>query len=278
VQFRQDAIHAIELSRTKNRTLTTKPLMLGDINEFNSGVYKMQKVAVSKKLDVIAGLRVDYFRNRYKDKRLKQVLQAHEVLASPKLNFNLRLNKNVRLYWYNGRGFHSNDTRAAVQKDGRRVLPPAYGTDLGGVFKIGRKLVLQSALRYLWMQQEFVYVGDEGAVEPSGKTRRMGIDVSVRYGVLKNLFADVDLSLARPRALTLPKSESYLPLAPQFTSVGGLTYRKAMGWNGSLRYRYMADRPANESNSTVAKGYFIKDAAVNYTTRNWECGLSVQTC
>ena len=64
--------------------------------------------------------------------------------------------------------------------------------------------------------------------------------------------------------------------APNFTSVGGLTYRKTTGWNGSLRYRLMNDRPANEDNSIVAKGYFLLDAVINYTQPKYEIGLSVE--
>ena len=90
------------------------------------------------------------------------------------------------------------------------------------------------------------------------------------------MYADADLSLANPAAIGVPKAESYLPLAPRFTSVGGLTYRKEKGLNGSLRYRYMADRPANETNSVIAKGYFVTDAAFNYTTKQWEAGVAVQ--
>jgi len=144
------------------------------------------------------------------------------------------------------------------------------------VFKVGKKLVLQSAIWYLWLDQEFVYVGDEGVVEPGGKTQRLGFDLSTRYQVLKNLFADMDISLANPRAQGVPKSQSYLPLAPRFTSVGGLTYRKEKGWNGSLRYRFMDNRPANEDYSVIAKGYFVIDAAINYTQKKWEACLSVQ--
>ena len=136
--------------------------------------------------------------------------------------------------------------------------------------------MLQSALWHLLLDQEFIYVGDEGVVEPGGQTRRVGIDVSARYEVIKNLFADVDISLANPRALDVPKSDSYLPLAPRFSSVGGFTYRKEYGWNGSLRYRFMDNRPANEDNSTIAKGYFIIDAAINYSKKRWEAGLSIQ--
>ncbi len=119
-------------------------------------------------------------------------------------------------------------------------------------------------------------VGDEGVVEPGGQTRRMGFDLSARCEVLKNLYADADVSVANPRAIGVDKADSYLPLAPRFSSVGGLTYRKAEGLNGSLPYRYMTDRPANEDNSVIAKGYFVTDAAINYTKKGWEAGIAIQ--
>ncbi|WP_121356753.1 TonB-dependent receptor [Flavisolibacter nicotianae] len=276
VQLRYGDINNIELTRTKDRVVNTAEIMRGDIHELNAGAYWSQRFSLSKKLDVTGGLRADYFTNQYNDKLTAQVLSTNSAIVSPKLNVNYKLNDKVQLYLYNGRGFHSNDTRVAVRQDGKKVLPPAYGTDLGGIFKVGRNLVLQSALWYLWLDQEFIYVGDEGVVEPGGKTRRYGFDFSARYEVLNNLYADADISLANPRALEVDKANSYLPLAPRFTSVGGLTYRKELGWNGSLRYRYMADRPANEDNSVIAKGYFVTDAAINYTKRNWEAGIAIQ--
>lgn len=276
VQVRYDVIDNIELTRTKDRTINTAAIMLGNVNEMNAGAYYSQRFSFSKKLDITGALRADYFANRYDNKLTSQTLSANSIILSPKLNFNYRVNDKIQLYLYNGRGFHSNDTRVAVQQNGKKVLPPAYGTDLGGVFKVGKKLVLQSALWYLWLDQEFVYVGDEGVVEAGGQTRRIGFDFSARYEVAKNLFADMDISLANPRALGVAKADSYLPLAPRFTSVGGLTYRKEKGWNGSLRYRFMDNRPANEDNSVVAKGYFVVDAAINYSKKNWEAGLSIQ--
>lgn len=276
IQFRYDDINNIELTRVKDRKTNTAELMLGDINEMNVGAYWSQRFAVSNKTDITGALRADYFTNRYFDKLAFAASATHAAFVSPKLNFNYRLNDKVQLYLYNGRGFHSNDTRVAVAQNGKKVLPPTYGTDLGGVFKAGKKLVLQSAVWYLWLSQEFVYVGDEAVVEAGGKTSRYGFDLSVRYELTKNLYADADISLANPRAIGVSKTESYLPLAPRFTSVGGLTYRKATGWNGSLRYRYMANRPANETNTVIAKGYFVTDAAINYAAKKWEAGIAIQ--
>jgi TonB-dependent Receptor Plug Domain len=275
-QVRYDAINDLELTRTKDRNINTLPIMFGNVREINVATYLSQKITASKKLDITAGIRADYFKNKYDDKINNQQLSSQTLLFSPKLNFNYTLNNKVQLYWYNGRGFHSNDTRVAVQQKGKKVVPPGWGSDVGGIFKIGKKLVLQSALWYLQLDQEFVYVGDEGVVEASGRSKRIGLDASLRYEVAKNLFADVDLSFANPRAIDVPKAESYLPLAPRFTSVGGLTYRKEQGINGSLRYRYMANRPANEDYSVTANGYFIVDAAINYSKKKWEAGISIQ--
>ncbi len=276
IQVRYDAVSDVELTRTKDKTTNLTRLKFGDVNELNLGAYTSQKIAVSEKLDITAALRYDYFNNYYNDKLNNLANSTNSTILSPKLNFNYKCNDRVQLYLYNGRGYHSNDTRVAVAQNGKKVLPPAYGTDLGGVFKLGKKLIIQSALWYLWLDQEFVYVGDEGVVEAGGQTRRFGIDLSARYEIGKNLYADLDISLANPRALDVDRSESNLPLAPKFTSIGGLTYRKQSGWNGSVRYRYMADRPANETNSVVAVGYFIVDGAINYSTGKWELGLSIQ--
>jgi hypothetical protein len=277
IQVRFDQVNNIELSRTKDKTLTTDPIQLGNIRELNTSAYASQQVFINDALDITGGIRLDYFANRYNDiLHGNTTASSGSFIASPKLNINYRLNRKVQFYWYNGQGFHSNDTRVAVAQNGRDVVTPAWGSDLGGIFKIGNKVVVQSALWYLWLKQEFVYVGDEGVVEPGGRTRRIGMDLSLRYEFLKNFYLDADVSLADPRALDVPETENRLPLAPTFTSTGGITYRKGQGFNGSLRYRFMGNRPANEDNSVVAKGYFITDAAINYTRKRFEVGIAIQ--
>lgn len=276
IQLRYDDINDLELSRTKDRSITTEQLKSGDVDEINLGAFWSQKISLNQNFDITPSIRFDEFENQYNDKLLQQKLKSNSTIFSPKLRMNYRINENVQLYSYFGKGFHSNDTRVAVLENGKKVLPPALGTDFGGIFKIGKKLILQSAVWYLWLDQEFVYVGDEAVVEEGGKTERMGIDITARYEIYKNWFADFNLSLAKPRSLGVSSDENLIPLAPKLVSTGGITYRKESGFNGSLRYRLMGDRPANEDNSVVAKGYFVWDGTVNYTSKNWELGISVQ--
>ena len=276
VQVRYDDINDLELSHTKDRTEILERLKYGDVNEANLGAFWSQKFSFFNGLSITPGLRYDYFSNQYNDFLDGNLYKSDSHFVSPKLNFNYNLNKNIELYTYLGKGFHSNDTRVAVLQNGKKVLPPAWGADFGGVFKLGKKLILQSSIWYLWLDQEFVYVGDEAVIEEGGKTERFGFDLSARYEIVKNLFADINVNFANPRALGVEKSENKIPLAPKFVSTGGITYKKGNGFNGNLSYRWMGDRPANEDKSVVAKGYFVADARINYSTSKWDVGLLVQ--
>ncbi|NBB22168.1 TonB-dependent receptor [Runella sp. CRIBMP] len=278
VQYRQDFTKNSELSHTKNRIETLNRIQFGNIDELNASVYADELVQVSSRFTINAGLRLDFFRNQYEDLLSAPLTtkQASAAILSPKLNFYYTFNNRFQLYLNTGRGFHSNDTRVVVPQGGREILPPAYGSDLGAIFKPFPKLLINAAAWYLWLQQEFVYVGDAGVVEPGGRTRRQGIDLSVRYQITDHLYADIDVNTTKPRAIGELEGQNYLPLAPVFTTMGGLSVQNNAGFSGSLRYRYIGNRPANEDNSIVAKGYFVTDMQANYSRKNYTLGLSVQ--
>jgi outer membrane receptor protein involved in Fe transport len=277
IMARYDQTHNSELSRTKNKTEITGPLKLGDIKELNTGLFIQETIRWNKHFSLNAGARIDWFNVSYKDKLQNNTLsKANAGIVSPKLNLYYHFNDNVELYLTSGKGFHSNDTRVVVQTDGRQILPGAYGSDLGVLWKPVPNLLLNAALWYLYLDQEFVYVGDEAVVEPSGKSRREGIDLSVRYQPVRWLFIDADANYCKGRAIDESKGADYLPLAPVFTSTGGIAYRGRHGWGASLRYRYMANRPANEDNSVVAKGYFINDMVINYSKSRFEASVTIQ--
>jgi outer membrane receptor protein involved in Fe transport len=276
VQYRQDFTKNTELSRTLNRTTVLNPIKLGDITETNWGIYLDENIPLSPHWNLNLGIRYDYFKNQYLDRLDNNAKRTATTGAFfPKLNVYYTPNSSFQFYLNAGRGFHSNDTRVVVPQGGKEILPAAYGSDLGVIWKPTPRLLINSALWYLWLAQEFVYVGDAGVVEPSGKTRRMGIDISARYQLTPQLFADFDANLTNPRAIGAPKGENYLPLAPIFTSIGGLSLYNKTGFNGSLRYRYMANRPANEDYSLTAKGYFVTDLQVNYSKKRYNVGLSI---
>ncbi len=277
ISFRFDKTRDSELSRTKNRAELIEPLKLGDIQELNSGIWINETLQWNEKLSINAGIRMDHFNAGYQDKLFNNILnKASGVIVSPKLNFYYQLNKKTQLFLTTGKGFHSNDSRVVVQNAGKEIAPAAYGADLGIMLKPVSNLLVQSAVWVLRSEQEFIYVGDEGIIEPSGRSGRAGIDISMRYQPVKWLFIDADANYSRGRAIDEKKGSDYLPLAPVFTSIGGISYKSSKGLNAGLRYRYMSDRPANADYSLVAKGYLVTDGMISYTRKKVEVGLSVQ--
>ena len=277
VGLRNDRSRDNELSRTLNRRETLENIQLGDINETNLFAFAEAEFDFAR-WTVQPGLRFDQFEFQYTDQLSTEYSNQAETegMVSPKLNIIYNASRLVQAYLKTGIGFHANDTRGVVARNGRQILPAAYGTDLGLIWKPRPRLLVNGALWYLDLEQEFVYVGDAGIVEPSGRSRRLGVDLGLRYQLTDWLFLDGDVNYAYARSIDEPEGADRIPLAPNFTTTGGLSVLHPNGWYGGLRYRYVADRPANEDNSIVAEGYFVTDANVGYAWRTFDIGLRVE--
>ncbi|MBW8684901.1 TonB-dependent receptor [Chitinophaga rhizophila] len=272
--MRNDDVNNIELSHTANRKITLEQLKLGDINETNLYAYVSADYKLGKWL-INPAVRVDHFKFDYVDK-LSTVYgtQAQsKSIVSPKLNFLYNPSNKIQYFLKLGRGFHSNDTRVIVSQSGHSTLPAAHGADLGMIWKPISRLVVNTALWYLHLQQEFVYVGDAGIVEPSGKTSRQGIDVGARYQLGKWIFINGDFTYTHGRATEAPKNENRIPLAPVVTATGGISLHHPSGIHAGVNTRYLGNRPANEDNSIVAKGYCVTDANVSYQYKQFTIGV-----
>ena len=275
--FRIDETKNTELSHTLNRYTTLERLKLGNINQSNIFSYLNAEFEFDK-LKINPSVRLDYFKFEYEDKLLPVFkTQAEDKFkVSPKLNFIYTFNSSFQMYFKSGLGFHSNDTRVVVAQTGKKILPTALGFDFGTMVKPAKNLIVNAALWFLDLQQEFVYVGDAGVVEPSGSSKRMGVELGLRYQLNQYLFFDTDLNYTYARSIDEPKGQDYIPLAPDFTSTGGLNFSKYKGFSGGIRYRNLKSRPANEDNSIIAKGYFITDATINYQYKKLNFGLTAE--
>lgn len=214
-------------------------------------------------------------------------------LPSPKVNLVLGPWYNTDVYANFGYGYHSNDARAVVLT-GTDGLVPALGYELGSRTRQFDRLDVATAIWVLDLQSELVFSGDGGGVDadpvtdpdgepvagnffPGPPSRRWGIDFETRYQFTDWLFADYDLSFADPRF----KNGDAIPLAPTLLMNGGLTADFAsfsnylQGFAAALRFRYLADRPANEERTFTAQGFALLDLLLRYRWRNVEASLSL---
>lgn len=277
VGLRYDYSQNNELSHTINRKTTLDTWNLGDINETNIFSYIDFNVKAGR-WSINPSLRFDQINFSYNDHLQVNYLTQTETksIISPKLNILYNYSPDLQFYLKSGKGFHSNDTRVVIVQKAENILPAAYGTDLGVIWKPAAKLLVNTALWYMYMEQEFVYVGDEAVVEPRGETQRTGIDFSLRHQPLKWLFWDIDINYAFARFINEPEGENYIPLAPSLTILGGINAILTNGIYSGLRVRYIDSRPANEDNSIIAIGYSIVDFNAGYQWQNFDLGLSIQ--
>src|SRR5207237_2009568 len=118
------------------------------------------------------------------------------------------------------------------------------------------RLALGASLWRLDLSSELVWSGDAGGTEPSGPTRRQGIDLEGRYQILPWLFADLDVSLAKAQFRQDFGNGQAVALAPPRIITGGLTVRHPSGISASLRVRHIGPRPGSQldANSPLDPG------------------------
>jgi hypothetical protein len=231
------------------------------------------------------------------------------AILSPNLSLVVSPARSLDIYLNGGTGFHSNDSRDVILSQkvnqiirsgqsagltpgeieqqlmdknldpdhaGITVLPRATGAELGIRAGSGSNVLLSLAGWYLYLEEELVFVGDEGSTEISGETRRLGLDAEVRFQLAKWIWADLDLNLSDGRYLHEPEGADYIPLAPRISSQGGLNFQHPSGIEGAIRYRFVGDRPANEDNSVVASGYFIGNIILAYRLNGFRIFTQVE--
>lgn len=277
IGLRNDKSTDNELSHTKNRQETLVPIQLGDVFETNLFTY-VNTTITKGRWSFIPAIRVDNFKYNYYDK-LKSSYEtqaASKNIISPKLSVLYNATEDIQWFLKGGKGFHSNDTRVIVSQKGNQILPAAYSADLGFIWKPIDNVIISSAAWYLYLEQEFVYVGDAGIVEPSGRTNRKGVDLSIRHQPFAWFFWDADATYTYARSIDEPENANYIPLAPDFTLSLGANLKLKNGLYSGLRMRHIDDRPANEDNTIVAQGYTVFDYNIGFEKNSYNFGITIQ--
>jgi hypothetical protein len=187
----------------------------------------------------------------------------------------------VDLYLNYGSGFHSNDARLAVTGLAGNVVPRSYEGEVGTRVHLRDRVDVAAALWYIYLQSEIVFEGDSGTFSPSGPTERYGLDLELRYQILRWLWADADIALAHAAFVANGGNGGAVALAPRLAYTGGLTARHPRGWKAALRVRGVGNRAIIDPGDAplfqaagqpipIAQGYTIFDAFAGYEARRWE--------
>ena len=264
-----------------------------DVYETSTSLWFKQDFNVNRWFRFDAALRLDYFIFQDKDLQPVDLIATddnyhpannsgtnYQLLPGYKVNFVFTPTNFLQLYINNGIGYHSNDARVVVPQQYHQ-LPTAFAEEVGANIRLGNRAIFSTALYMLDLTDELTFDQDIPAVEDNGPSRRMGVDFSTRVQLTKWLTADVDLNYSENYLTTKflgPRASNnyYLPLAPVFTSQGGLTARDKSGIKARLGYRAMSKRPANSDYSVTGLGYYVMDATIAYERKRWQLSLTVE--
>jgi outer membrane receptor protein involved in Fe transport len=196
---------------------------------------------------------------------------ASESIASPKMNLiftpftDNQIAQKTNLFFNVGGGFHSNDARVVVQ-DQTRPLARFWGGEIGMRTRLLEKMEFSAAYWRSYLSSELVFVGDEGTFEPSGASRRHGIEAEFRYDILPWLSYDLDASYTWARF----NNGEAVPLAPRALTFTGLTARHDSGLQARLQMRYIGSRYGIEDRSIKTPQSAIFDLFLKYIWQRYE--------
>jgi outer membrane receptor protein involved in Fe transport len=279
VQFRDDVIES-QLHRTEQRVRLDGmpgipgPITDSGINESELGAYAEADWHATKWLRFVLGGRAD---------RIDVAVDNESPVAvdpvsgyrgatqfSPKASLVVSPTRWLDVFANYGRGFHSNDARTLIEGTATTLVATATGYEVGASVRPlhGRYGNLSaSAVAFLLdLTSELTIDGDTASTAPSGPTRRVGGEFSLRYNLKDEVFVDAAFTVTHARytdAADVAAGTDYVPLAPVVTFSAGAGARHKLGpfmVFGSLHVRAMSDRPATQDDTLTATGFFLVNA------------------
>jgi outer membrane receptor protein involved in Fe transport len=259
---RVDQISKVGVYHTDDRILVES---LGSyrVTEASGAAYAEASWEPVPGVRVIGGVRGDYYHYSVKanDAAAAALGQGSggTGLISPKVAIAYKLLANLELYANWGRGFHSNDVRGAVTTTPVPVLAHGTGKEVGIRYQHGG-LTLTATYWWLELGSELRFVGDSNSVEPTGASRRRGVEFVAFWRPARWLALDANFTASNARYDNGDRVANAFENAAS-AGVSAVTGR----WEASLRLRHLGPYPLLEDNSQRDPGSNVVNARAAYT-------------
>lgn len=233
-----------------------------DIRQTQLGVHGQTQLVLAPWLRTVAGLRADVARFEVhslhamagETARAANSGQTSDSQLSPKLSVVAGPWAKTELFANAGRGFHSNDARGTTTRvDPRSAEPvqpvPALVASRGWELGLRTEALpgVQSSLA-LWrlnFDSELVYVGDAGATEESGASRRHGVEWNTRWTPDRRFLLDADLAWTHARFA----NGDHIPNAVDQVAAVAASVNPQGRWSASVQWRFLGAGALIEDNS-----------------------------
>lgn len=284
LQVRDDIIPQVALFRTSQRRLVST-VRDDQVNEGSIGIFAQNETHWSDWFRTDAGIRADAYRFDVTSSLSPNTGKRTASILSPKLSLAFGPWNKTEYYFNAGLGFHSNDARGTTihidptsgdPADPASPLVRSKGLEAGVRTSVVKGLVSSVSIWALDLDSELVFSGDSGATEPTGATRRYGVEFSNYYRANSWLSVDADLSFTHARyRQEVDGGGRQIANSIGTVLTAGMVIDMPSGWFGSLRLRYFGRQPIIEDNSVQESSSFTLNARVGYRHKNWEASVDL---
>jgi hypothetical protein len=274
IQHRSDFIPTVALERTRQRT-TIAEIRHDSVREHSVGVYVKNRYQPLSLLRTEVGARGDIFAFDVDSSIQENSGQRYAARFSPKGGLTIGPWRSNELFLNGGFGFHSNDARGTtISKDpvqGTTVDPVtplvrSRGAEIGVRSRPSTRTTTTLAAWYLDLASELLFIGDAGTTEPSGASRRRGVEITNSYRILD--WAEVELEGAYTHSEFTDAVDDTqgrkIPGALPTVLGSGLSLGVADGPFANIRLRYFGKRPLIEDNSVRSQPSTMLSARMGY--------------
>ncbi len=270
---------------TQTRRRTTGLSNDDDVEQLSIGPYLEAEVLPLPWVRFVGGLRFEYFDYDVQSRLPGEsdgggddhlwLPKANLVLAPfsevGPLSHEAHWLRHLEVFLNFGMGFHSNDARTSL--DDPRILARATGAEIGLRTRFFERLEVAIDGFWLDLDDELVFVGDEGTTESGGRSRRLGVELVARADVTDWLYLRGDVAYTSAR---FTSGDEPVPQAPRFVAKGALGVRQG-GFAAELGVRHLGDRYASEAfNEPKLSGYTVLDFGMRYRYGRFEVGVTLE--
>lgn len=267
-EFRHDDIREVALERTVSGQVVDT-VRRDRVRQGSVGLFYQNELQWTERLRSVIGVRADWYDFDVRSDLAVNSGSDTDLQVSPKLSLIYGLSDTTELYFNAGYGMHSNDARGvtiaidpATGDEAEPVDPlvESRGLEIGGRSFLTNRLSVAVALWYLELDSELVFVGDAGATEALGESRRWGVEVPIYYQTDYWKF-DLELTLTRSE---FSETGEDIPGALDRVIAAGAYFDDPRGWYAAARVRHFGKRPLIEDGSAKSDPTTVVNAMLGY--------------
>jgi outer membrane receptor protein involved in Fe transport len=190
--------------------------------------------------------------------------------------------RDAQLFLNWGIGYHSNDARNVVANPDERTLPLAMGWEVGWKVPVTGWADLSLAGWWLNLQNEVVFVGDEGTTEVRPGSERRGIELAARAHPWEWLEGELAVAYSSARygeddAELGIRNGDVIAQAPRFVAKARVRATHESGLSGELAFRALGERYAVDGEASPRlSDYGVFDFGARYRRGPFEAFVLVE--